>query len=79
MRSFVILIGQPLSSKARLITACKTASGVDIIPPQRVTRANCKLPDHLQKTKISKSNSVFHTLVFHHFQHVQKPVISMDY
>lgn len=53
MRSLVILIGQPLSSSARLITACNTASGVDIIPPQRVTRANCKDPDHLKRS-ISK-------------------------
>ena len=51
-----MLIGQPLSSSARLITACSTASGVEIIPPHRVTRANCKVPDQLRdEVKASSS------------------------
>lgn len=48
MRSFVKLAGQPLSRRARLIAFCKTTSGVDIIPPQRVTRASCNVPDQLE-------------------------------
>ena len=37
--SFKIWSGHPHSARARWIMACKTASGVEIIPPQRVTRA----------------------------------------
>ena len=39
MSSSTMYSGQPDSASARWITDCSTKSGVDIIPPQRVTRA----------------------------------------
>ncbi len=37
-----------LPNSALLMTACKTASGVEIIPPHRVTRAGVNVPTHLE-------------------------------
>ena len=42
-----ICAGHAESIRARLMTACSTASGVLIIPPQRVTRAVDNDADHL--------------------------------
>ncbi|TNN57231.1 hypothetical protein EYF80_032565 [Liparis tanakae] len=48
MRSFTMERGQPLSMSERLMTACSTASGVEIMPPQRVTLAGCMEFTHLE-------------------------------
>lgn len=45
--------GQPDSDKARLIIICRASSGVEIIPPQRVTRARANVL--LQRTTSSRS------------------------
>ena len=60
------LVGQPLSMSARLMTACNTASGVLIMPPQRFTLATASVELHLsrEKTRFVKSSSKFAFLVF---------------
>ncbi len=38
--------GHPLSPSARLMMACRTASGVEIIPPHLLTRADLRVDSH---------------------------------
>jgi len=55
--SVTMAAGQPESTSARLMTDCRTESGVEIMPPQRVTRVNCSAFTHLKaKNKSQKVN-----------------------
>jgi hypothetical protein len=56
MSSSMILIGQALPINAHLIASCNTTSGVDIIPPQCVTRANCRRFDQLKYSRTIRLN-----------------------
>jgi len=48
--------GQPVSSSERRITDCSAASGVEIMPPQRSTRATGSDDTHLTQVPITNYN-----------------------
>ncbi len=47
------------------MTACKTASGVEIIPPHLVTRAGVNVPTHLNTRKKTYATYSTYNLAFY--------------